>query len=314
MAADATLELGDLALERGGVIPAAQLAYRTHGELSPARDNAILFAHMYSGTPGSLDPWIAPGRALDPARWFVICPGQLGNGISSSPSTTAGAFGEVTIADDVSAQHRLVSEHLRIERLELALGFSMGAQQAYEWAVRFPAAIRRLAVFAGLARTTPANDLLVAAAAEALRTGGTEQHAHFWAATGLSAELFRREAWREAGFTSVDDLVTRLFVEDFASLDAADLLAQLTKWRLADAAAHAGGDLGAALGRIEARTVVAAFSHDNWFPAADCRAEQQLIPHSSFELIESVWGHYAWGITAAETAQIERIIRELLAT
>ena len=54
--------------------------------------------------------------------------------------------------------------------------------------------------------------------------------------------------------------------------------------------------------------------HDNWFPAADCRAEQQLITHSSFELIESVWGHYAWGITAAETARIETIIGELLAT
>ena len=33
----------------------------------------------------------------------------------------------------------------------------------------------------------PANDLLVAASAEALRTGGTKQHAHFWAATGFSA-------------------------------------------------------------------------------------------------------------------------------
>ena len=124
MAADATFELGDLALDRGGVIPAAQLSYRTHGALSPARDNAILFAHMYSGTPASLDPWIAQGRALDSGRWFIICPGQLGNGISSSPSTTAGPFGEVTIADDVSAQHRLVCEHLGIERLELALGFS----------------------------------------------------------------------------------------------------------------------------------------------------------------------------------------------
>lgn len=314
MAADATFELGDLALERGGVIPAARLAYRTHGALSPARDNGILFAHMYSGTPASLDPWIADGRALDPGRWFMICPGQLGNGISSSPSTTAGPFAEVTIADDVSAQYRLVCEHLGIERLELALGFSMGAQQAYEWAVRFPAMVRRLAVFAGLARTTPANDLLVAAAAEALRTGGTEQHAHFWAATGLSAELFRREAWRGAGFASVADLVTRLFVEDFASLDPADLLAQLAKWRLADVTRYAGGDLAAALRRIEARTVVAAFSHDNWFPAADCRAEQQLITDSSFRLIESVWGHYAWGITAAETAQIETAIRELLAT
>ena len=49
---DATLELGDLELELGGVIPAARLAYRTHGTLAPDRGNAILFTHMYSGTLG----------------------------------------------------------------------------------------------------------------------------------------------------------------------------------------------------------------------------------------------------------------------
>jgi homoserine O-acetyltransferase len=310
---DAIFELGDLELELGGLIPAARLAYRTHGTLAPGRDNAILFTHQYSGTPTSLDSWIGSGRPLDPERWFIICPGQLGNGFSSSPSTTAGPFPEVTIGDDVTAQERLVGEQLGIERLELVLGFSMGAQQAYEWAVRSPALVSRLAVFAGLARTTPANGLLVSAATEALAAGSV-QHAHFWAATGLSAELFRCEAWREAGFASVADLVTRLFEEDFARRHRADLCAQLQKWARADVARQAGGNLAAALGRISARTVVAAFSHDSWFPIADCRAEQELVAGSALQVVESVWGHYAWGITAAETAQIERILGELLAT
>ena len=292
MPADAVFELGDLALELGGTLPAARIGYRTHGTLAPARDNAILFPHMYSGTPASLDPWIGADRALDPSRWFVVCPAQL-------------VLPGVTIGDDVTAQHRLVSERLGIERFALVLGFSMGAQQAYEWAVRFPSMVDRLAVFAGLARTTPANDLLVAASAEALRAGGTAQHARFWAATGLSAELFRREAWREAGFTSVADLVTRLFEEDYGGLDVDDLLVQLAKWRRADVARHAAGDLAAALG-------VAPFSHDAWFPVADCRAEQELIPDSTLRIVESVWGHYAWGITAAEAAQIDRILFELL--
>jgi homoserine O-acetyltransferase len=314
VATDGTLELGDFRLELGGMIPGARLAYRTHGSLAHDRGNAILCAHMYSGTPASLDSWIGRGRALDPERWFIVCPGQFGNGISSSPSTTAGPFPELTIGDDVTAQHRLITQHLGIERLELVLGFSMGAQQAYEWAVRFGEMVSRLAVFAGLARTTPANDLLVAASAEALATGGTDQHARFWAATGLSAELFRREVWREAGFASVADLVTRLFEEDLAVREPADLLAQLAKWRRADVARHTGGDLTAALDRITARTSVTAFSHDGWFPTADCRAEQQQIEGSIFSVVESAWGHYAWGITDRETEQIERLIRELLST
>jgi homoserine O-acetyltransferase/O-succinyltransferase len=316
VAQDETLELGDFEPELGGVIPAAELAYRTHGTLAPGRDNAVLFPHMYSGTPASLDPWIGPGRALDSDRWFIVCPGQFGNGITSSPSTVpAGSgFPELTIGDDVSAQHRLVREHLGIERLELVLGFSMGGQQAYEWAVRHPETVRRLAVFAGLARTTPANELLVAAAAEALVCGGLGPHARFWAATGLSAALFRTEAWRDAGFASVEDLVSRLFVEDYARLIPADLLVQLAKWRRADVARHTGGDLASALRRITARVEVRAFSHDGWFPAGDCRAEEELISDSSFGVIDSVWGHYAWGITAAEIEEIEQVIRALLAT
>ena len=274
------------------------LAYRTHGELSPARDNAILFPHMYSGSPASLDPWIGPGRPLDPGRWFVICPAQL-------------AGGELTIADDVTAQHRLVTEGFGIERLELVLGFSMGAQQAYEWAVRFPGMVRRLAAFAGTARTTPANALLVGAAEEALRAGGLAQHARYWAATALSAELLRREAWREAGFTSVEDLVRRLFEEDFAPADPETLLSQLGKWRRADVAR--GGDLAAALGRIRARTFVVPFSHDGLFPVADCEAEQRLIPGSELRVVESPWGHYAWGMAEAETGQIDGFLHELLA-
>ncbi len=313
MPEDHLFELGELELELGGTLPDARLAYRTHGLLAPAHDNAILFPHMYSGTQASLDGWIGPGRTLDPERWFIVCPGQFGNGLSSSPSNTPGEFPELTIGDDVTAQQRLVAE-LGIERLELVLGFSMGAQQAYEWAVRSPNAVRRLAAFAGLARTTPTNDLLVAASGEALRTGGTEQHAHFWAATALSAELFRGELWRDAGFTSVADLVTRLFEEDYGSFEPADLLCELEKWRRADVSRHADADLAAALGRVSARTFVVPFSHDSWFPVADCEAEQRLISNSELRVVESVWGHYAWGITAAETEQIDGLLSELLAT
>jgi homoserine O-acetyltransferase len=269
---------------------------------------------MYSGTQTSLDSWIGPGRALDPDHWFVVCPGQLGNGSSTSPSTTRGPFPDLTIGDDVTTQHRLVTDELGIERVALALGFSMGAQQAYEWAVRFPGVVERLAVFAGLARTTPGTSRLVAASEEALRTGGTGQHARFWAATGLSAELYRREAWCDAGYVSVDDMVRRLFEDDYAARDPADLLCQLGKWRRADVSRQTGASLPEALGRITARTVVAPFSHDAWFPVADCEEEQRLIGGSRLRVVESVWGHYAWGIAPSETAQIERVVVDLLAT
>ena len=305
-------DLQDFGLELGGTLPAARLVYRTHGTLSAARDNAVLFPHQYSGTPASLDRWVGPGRPLDPQRWFIICPGQLGNGESSSPSNFEAPFPNLTIGDDVEAQSRLLDD-LGIERIELALGFSMGAQQAWEWGVRFPARVRRLALFAGTAQTTWHGGLMVEASADALRTGGLEAHARFWAATTLSPELFRRSSWRDAGFASVDDLVQRLFVDDFAGLDAENLLCQLGKWRRADVSRFTEGDLRTALGRVSARTFVIPFSHDAVFPAGDCEAEQALVPGSELRTVESIWGHYAWGPTEAESLQIDHFLDELLA-
>ena len=306
-------ELGDLELEGGGMLPGARLLYKTHGTLSPARDNAILYPHMYSGTPSSLESTIGPDRALGPDRYFIICPGQLGNGFSSSPSNTPGPFPDMTIGDDVTAQRQLVTERLGIERLELVLGFSMGAQQAYEWAVRFPQMVGRLAAIAGTAKTTPHNALSVLVAEEALRAGGLELHARAWVPVGLSHELFRTEAWRDAGFTSVDDLVKRLFEDDFGSMDPENLLCMCRKWRCADVSRFAGGDLAAALGRITARTLVIAFSHDLLFPVAACAAEQALIPRSELRVIESPWGHYSWEMTEEARRAHDAYLRDLLA-
>lgn len=305
------LELGDLELELGGVIPGARLLYKTHGTLNAARDNAILYPHMYGSTPSSLESTIAPGRALDPDRWFVVCPAMLGGGFSSSPSNTAGDFPELTIGDDVLAQARLL-EQLGVERIALALGFSMGAQQAYEWAVRFPERVERLAAIGGTARTTAANALQVGLAEEALAAGGLRLHAHVWASLGLSAELYRTEGWRALGFASVDDLVRRLFEDDVGAQDPGNLASMCRKWIRADVSRHAGGDPAAALGRIRARTAVLAFSHDQLFPVADCDAEAQLIPAGELHVIESPWGHWAFEMTEPARIALDERLRALL--
>src|ERR1700716_340674 len=132
------LELGDFELETGMRLPGTKLAYKTHGTLNEAGDNAILFPHMYSGTPRDMERrFVGEGRPLDPSRYFIILPGQFGNGFSSSPSNTPlpddrGAFPKVMIGDDVRAQHRLVTEQLGIGELQLVLGWAMGAEQTYE--------------------------------------------------------------------------------------------------------------------------------------------------------------------------------------
>jgi homoserine O-acetyltransferase len=81
-------ELGNFELESGITLPGAKLAYKTHGTLNEARDNVILFPHMWSGTPKAMESFIGEDRPLNPSRYFIVLPGQFANGFSSSPSNT----------------------------------------------------------------------------------------------------------------------------------------------------------------------------------------------------------------------------------
>ena len=157
-------ELGDFGLISGETLPGARLAYTTYGELAADRSNAIVFPTYFAGTHEANEWLIGPGRALDTDRYFVLVPSLFGNGLSSSPSNTPppfdrSRFPQVTMVDNVAAQHRLVTEVFGIERLELVVGVSMGAGQAYEWAVSHPEMVRRVAPITGSSHTSPHKDL-----------------------------------------------------------------------------------------------------------------------------------------------------------
>ncbi|MGI9356446.1 MAG: hypothetical protein ACR2PF_14960, partial [Rhizobiaceae bacterium] len=83
-----TFELGDVPLQSGETLRDAKLAYKTYGELSPRGDNVILLPTFYTGTHRRNEGFFGVGRAIDPARHFVISANLLGNGLSSSPSNT----------------------------------------------------------------------------------------------------------------------------------------------------------------------------------------------------------------------------------
>ena len=329
-----TLKLGNFRLESGITLPDAKLTYKTHGKLNNAKSNAILFPHMWSGTPKAMEAFVGAGRPLDPAKYFIILPGQFANGFSSSPSNTpapfnGGSFPHVTIGDDVAAQHRLVTEVFGIRHLQLVLGWSMGAEQTYEWAVRFPDMVKRALPFAGTAKTTPHDFLFVRSHEDALKSDpawnngyyahqsdvhvGLRRHAQIWSVMGLCQDFYNKEAWREVGFSSLDDFMHRFWEAYFAPMDPNNLIWMGWKWRHGDVSRHTGGDLKAALGRIKARTYVVPFSRDMFFPPADCEAEQKMIKDSRFRVVDSLWAHFAmFCMTPSDREQIDGCIHDLL--
>ncbi len=330
------ISVGRLELEEGGVIPDCRLAVRTWGELSPAKDNAILIPTWYSGTHQIwADAYVGADHALDPTKYFMVAVNQIGNGLSVSPHNTEdpsismSKFPQVRIGDDVVAQERLLREHFGIERLALVVGGSMGAQQTYEWAVRFPEKVLRAAPIAGTARNTPHDFLFTETLNEQIWSDpgwnggeyasnadvldGLRRHAHLWGTMGFSTEFWKQEKWSALGFESMDGFLTGFLEPYFTAMDPNDLLTMAWKWQRGDVSRHTGGDLAAALGRITALTYVMPIDEDMFFPVRDCAAEQQLIPGSELRVVEDVHGHLGlFAVDPGYMPQIDRHLRDLL--
>ncbi|MXX98501.1 MAG: alpha/beta fold hydrolase [Gammaproteobacteria bacterium] len=327
------LELGDFELQRGGTLPNCKLAYTTAGELNAEKSNAILFPVMFSGTSGSLQHYIGAGLALDPTKYFIIVPNQLGNGLSSSPNNTdapfnGASFPPLDIADDVRAQHRLITEHFGISELQLVVGWSMGAQQTYEWAVRYPNMVRRAAPIAGTARTTPHDTLYVDTFCEALKSDpvwnngdygddivkdGLQRLAHVFALMGVCPEFYKQQLWQRININSMDEFLSGFWEKWFAPMDANVLLCMADKWKNGNVAMPYDNDLSKALGRITARTTVIAYSEDMFIPEQDCRSEQAMIADSKLEVMDSLWGHFTtMGLFEEDFKRLNDILGELL--
>ena len=155
-------EAGDVLLQSGLTYRGARLAYKTHGTLNAARSNVIVYPTSYGAQHPDLEWLIAPGKPLDPTKYFIIIVNKFGNGLSSSPSNTPppfdrGRYPHFTMTDNVRVQQRLLAEVFGIERVALVYGFSMGAQQAFHWAALFPDRVERIAPICGSAKTSPHN-------------------------------------------------------------------------------------------------------------------------------------------------------------
>jgi len=329
-------DLGDVPLQRGATLRNARLAYKTYGKLDADKSNVIVYPTWYSGQHRDNEWLIGPGMALDPEKYFIIVPNMLGNGLSSSPSNTPepynlSRFPDITLYDNVTLQHRLVTEKFGIERVALVVGWSMGAQQTNQWGCLYPEMVQRIAPFCGSAKTAPHNIVFLegvkaALTADAAWNGGwystppskgLRAVGRVYAGWGLSQPFYMQELWRELGFSSLEDFLVGFWEGFFLQKDANNLLAMLWSWQHGDISDNPvfKGDFKKALGAIKARAIVMPAERDLYFPVADNEWEVWHMPNAECRPIPGVWGHFAGGGSSpVDTRFIDAALRELLAT
>src|ERR1700704_2035654 len=148
---------GDLKLESGSAIRDFCISYVTHGTLNANKSNAVLMVTAIGGNHHRIDYLIGPGRALDPAKYFVIATDAIGNGLTTSPSNSKSQpkmqFPKFGMRDMVESQRRLLGDKLGIDHVGAVVGPSMGGMQALQWGVSHPDFMDSLVALVPLART-----------------------------------------------------------------------------------------------------------------------------------------------------------------
>lgn len=306
-----TYALGDVRLQSGQVLKDAQLAYATYGTLNSGADNAVLLPTFYTGTHIRNEPLFGPGRAIDPARHFIVSVNLFGNGYSSSPSNAPDAqagprFPHVTLYDNVACQHRLLTERLGVRRIALVLGWSMAAMQAYQWGAQYPDMVEAILPYCGAARCSPLNYAFLDSPKAALQADaawndgnyvkppekGLRAFGRVYVAWAYSHAFFRDGLYRTLGFATLEDFV-RDWEEDHLKWDANDLIAKIWTWQHGDIGDNEiyRGDFARALQSIRARAIVMPCSTDMYFVPADNAAEVRKMQNAELRVFESPWGH-----------------------
>ncbi len=165
---------GPFPMHRGGALPEVTLAYETWGELSPKRDNVIVLftgmspsAHAASSLEDPSRGWwefmIGPGRAIDTTRHFVVCFNNLGSCFGSTGPASVNPetghpyrldFPELSVEDIVRSQREALRK-MGIERVQAAVGASLGGMSALALAVMYPGEVDELAIISAATRATP---------------------------------------------------------------------------------------------------------------------------------------------------------------
>jgi homoserine O-acetyltransferase len=308
-----------LGLKSGAVLPAFDIAYETYGELNAARSNAVLVCHAlnashhvagtYAGEPDNVGWWdnmVGPGKPLDTNRFFVVGSNYLGSCFGSTgPTSTNPATGKpwgadfplVTVEDWVAAQARL-ADALGIERFAAVMGGSLGAMQALQWTLSYPARVRHAVVIAATPRLSAQNIAFNEVARQAIMTDPDFHGGHYYEKgvvpvrglriarmighiTYLSddamMEKFGRQLRRAAlGFDFNIDFEIESYLryqgDKFSSYFDANTYLRITKaLDYYDPAAEFDGDLSAAFARAQADFLVVSFTSDWRFSSARSR-------------------------------------------
>jgi len=284
-------------------------------------DATAMYSNWFAGQPGNAfsgGALVGPGLLFDTNRYYVIFVDALGLWGASKPSDGLGRkFPVYSYYDMVQLNYRLLRDHLKVSRVVLATGVSMGATQAYYWGLMHPEMVGAIMPIGGATATDGEGPIaawtfqLAKAALESdpvwVETKGNYYHLpkdkhpnqgveYHWSVLSLTGyELGYRQS---LGWGTVSKEVFSWTPDPRMGKDAGANLKNLAK--LFDAADLWYRDtvgeihnINKLLPGMKPRTLVVHVDNDQWLISDKAREAAQAVPGGQYVGLTSPMAHYA---------------------
>ena len=332
----------DFAFEAGGSVRGIEVVYHTSDREYKAGDRVVWLCHALTANSNPMDWWpemVGKGCCIDPEKDYVVCVN-----IFASPYGTTGPrdwcagerreakgerspldFPKVTVRD-MARLFPIVRKYIGIEKVDLLVGSSIGGFQALEWAILEPEVIERAAFIATAPRVTPWLGAWMESQRMAIEADPTFKACESLAGgqKGLEAaralSLISYRTFDGYNLTQAEENEDCLFAGRVASYERyqgeklvkRDFDAYSYYYLTWSVDSHnvgrKRGGVAAALGKIQAKSVVITITSDGLFPPVEGKEWAAWIPGAKYVEIESKWGHDGFLL---ETEAIAKRLEEL---
>jgi len=323
-------------LEAGGELPELHIAYTAQGKPPSQGGRVVWICHALTANADPFEWWpglVERGGAIDPDHDFIICANILG---SSYGTTGPGSidprthkpylrdFPQVTVRDMVNA-HELLRKHLKLDRIDLVMGGSMGGQQVMEWAILQPKLFGRVCLLATSAQHSPwgiafnESQRMAIEADPTFFDGTLEGGARGLEAARAVAMLSYRhyDAFAKTQSEGSDEKLGDYRAATYQVYQGQKLRKRFGAWsyhvlsRAMDShnVGRRRGSIQQALAEITAPSLILSINSDVLFPPREQELLSHYIPNAHWRVFDSVYGHDGF---LTETKQISEALTSWL--
>ncbi len=320
-----------LELESGECLKELELTYHTYGEYDPQRNNVIWVCHALTANSDVFDWWeglFGENDFFNPKDYFIVCDNTLASCYGSTGPLSKNPdngqdyyhdFPQLTVRDLVGA-HEILRKHLKIDRIHMMIGSSLGGMQALEWAYRLNGKLDNLVVLASNAKHSPWGIAFNESQRMAIEVDPT------WKESNDEAGLNGMRVARSIGLLSyrtystydhsqqeneegkVDDYRASSY-QRYQGEKLARRFNAYSYWHLSKIMdSHDMGrgrnGLTSALSGIKSRTLVIGVNSDQIFPIQEQRFIADHIPNAEFLEINSIYGHDGFLLEQEQLTQV----------